>query len=180
MLAGEELLDSAESVSGKWRENHSLTVRDGSPPVRRKVEGNLRALVGHDGLAPLYLDLRRQGPHALVGGTTGAGKSEFLQSWVLGMAAGHSPDRLTFLLVDYKGGAAFADCEKRPHPVGQVTDLSPPPLRRALTSLRAALPYTQALLPAKEPPYLMSLGRTGDPACPPTLVIRLAELPALA
>ena len=65
----------------------------------------------------------RRGPHALVGGTTGAGKSEFLQSWVLGMAAAYSPDRVNFLFVDYKGGAAFADCLDLPHTVGLVTDL---------------------------------------------------------
>src|SRR5690606_32365617 len=103
-LAGTALAEDPGRLIDAWRENGSLTPRDGSPPVRRKAPTNLRGLVGHSGTEPLYLDLRTQGPHALVGGTTGAGKSEFLQSWVLGMAAAHSPDRVTFLFVDYKGG----------------------------------------------------------------------------
>ncbi len=119
------------------------------------------------GRAPLYLDLRREGPHALVGGTTGAGKSEFLQSWVLGMAAAHSPDRLTFLFVDYKGGAAFADCVQLPHTVGQVTDLTPHLVRRALTSLRAELRYREHVLQRKKAKDLVSLEKTGDPECRP-------------
>ena len=70
-------------VLGRWRENHSLIARDGSPPKPLSRASDLRALVGHAGSEPFTLDLRTQGPHALVGGTTGAGKSEFLQAWVL-------------------------------------------------------------------------------------------------
>ena len=76
-----------------------------------------------------------------MGGTTGSGKSELLQTWILGMAASNSPERLTFLLVDYKGGSAFAECNDLPHTVGLVTDLNTNGVRRALTSLSAELRY---------------------------------------
>ncbi|WP_395245241.1 FtsK/SpoIIIE domain-containing protein [Agromyces sp. MMS24-K17] len=178
-LAGREVLDEADGVIERWAENHSLTPRDGTAPVPRKQDGHLRALVGVTGADVLHLDLRRDGPHALVGGTTGAGKSEFLQTWVLGMAAANSPDRLTFLFVDYKGGAAFADCVKLPHSVGIVTDLAPHLVRRALTSLRAELRHREELLRLKGEPDLASLERSGDPDCPPSLVIVVDEFAAL-
>ncbi len=179
ILAGEEILDSPSSIVERWTLNNSLTPRDGRPPVARKREGNLRAVVGHAGTEPFTLDLRADGPHALVGGTTGAGKSEFLQSWVLGMASAHSPDRLTFLFVDYKGGAAFADCVNLPHTVGLVTDLSPHLVRRALTSLRAELRYREHLLNHKKAKDLVSLEKSGDPDCPPSLIIIVDEFAAL-
>ena len=177
-LAGLDLLERSDVIVERWRENASLIVRDGTP-VRRRKDGNLRALVGHAGSEPFYLDLRRDGPHALVGGTTGSGKSEFLQSWVLGMAAANSPDRLAFLFVDYKGGAAFAECVRLPHVVGLVTDLSPHLVRRALTSLKAELRYRERLLERKKMKDLLELERSGDPDCPSSLVIVVDEFAAL-
>lgn len=179
-LVGPEILDDPDVVVERWRQNDSLVVRDGSPPKRRSKAGTLRAVVGHAGTQPFVLDLRTDGPHALVGGTTGAGKSEFLQSWVLGMATAHSPDRLTFLFVDYKGGSAFADCLDLPHQVGLVTDLSPHLVRRALTSLKAELRHREHVLVAKNAKDLATLERSGDPDCPPSLVIVVDEFAALA
>lgn len=176
-LTGLELGESASAVVESWQANNSLPPVPGAP--KRKRDNTLRALVGQGSGGPLHLDLRTQGPHALVGGTTGAGKSEFLQSWVLGMAAMHSPSRVTFLFVDYKGGAAFADCVDLPHCVGLVTDLSTHLVRRALTSLNAELHHRELILNAKKAKDLLELERRNDPDAPPSLVIVVDEFAAL-
>lgn len=168
------------AIAKQWIANGSVTSRPGTPSVSSGRPATLRALVGSTGADEFYLDLREQGPHALVGGTTGSGKSEFLQSWVLGMASAHSPDRVTFLLVDYKGGAAFSDCVALPHTVGLVTDLSPHLVRRALTSLRAELRRREHLLNVKHAKDLQALEQAGDPDAPPCLVIVVDEFAALA
>ncbi|MFW2332216.1 FtsK/SpoIIIE domain-containing protein, partial [Ilumatobacter sp.] len=175
-LVGDELAMSPDAVTDRWRENESLPMVSGSP---RSRDHGLRAVVGEAVDGPLHLDLRTQGPHALVGGTTGSGKSEFLQSWILAMAADNSPSRVTFLLVDYKGGAAFADCVDLPHCVGLVTDLSPHLVRRALASLDAELRHREQLLHDKRAKDLVELERRNDPDCPPSLVIVVDEFAAL-
>ncbi|MDR1512385.1 MAG: FHA domain-containing protein [Propionibacteriaceae bacterium] len=173
-LAGPELAESPDVVVDRWREDGSLPSGPG-----KRANTTLRALIGQGAQGEFVLDLRTQGPHALVGGTTGAGKSEFLQSWILGLASAHSPLRVTFLFVDYKGGAAFSDCVQLPHTVGLVTDLSPHLVRRALTSLRAELRHREHLLNQKKAKDLISLERTGDPECPPSLIIVVDEFAAL-
>lgn len=92
---------------------------------------------GSDGA--VTLDLDRDGPHVLIAGTTGSGKSVLLQTLVAGLAARCPPDALNLILVDYKGGAAFAACTELPHTVGVVTDLDPVLTARALRSLDAEL-----------------------------------------
>lgn len=176
-LAGHDLVEGTSGIADRWLENNSVSSR---AVKNRKHQGSLRALVGSKGVEPMYLDLKTEGPHALVGGTTGAGKSEFLQAWVLGMAAAYSPDRLSFLFVDYKGGAAFADCVQLPHTVGLVTDLSPHLVRRALTSLRAELHFREHLLNRKKAKDLLAMEREADPEAPPSLIIVVDEFAALA
>ncbi len=178
-LLGSDAVDDPDVVVNRWRENRSLVIRDGLGPRPLDRASDLRAIVGHAGSEPFGLDLRKHGPHALVGGTTGAGKSEFLQAWVLGLAHAYSPDRVTFLFVDYKGGAAFAECVKLPHCVGLVTDLSPYLVRRVLRSLRAELRHREHLLNAKGQKDLVDLEKTGDPECPPSLIIVVDEFAAL-
>src|SRR5690606_27576675 len=91
-----------------------------------------------------------------------------------------SPDRVTFLFVDYKGGSAFADCGNLPHCGGLVTDLSPHLVRRALTSLRAELHYREHLFNRKKAKDLLDLEKRGDPDAPPALVLVIDEFAALA
>ena len=95
---------------------------------------------------PISLDLARHGPHAVIGGTTGSGKSELLISWVLSMAAAYSPDEVTFLLVDFKGGTAFSSLGALAHTVGIISDLDQSGANRALASLRAELRHREAEL----------------------------------
>ncbi|MDE0547476.1 FtsK/SpoIIIE domain-containing protein [Microbacterium sp. C7(2022)] len=179
-LVGSEMASDPSFVVDRWRENNTILDRSGAPLPRLKKAGTLRAIVGQGATDAMALDLRTQGPHALVGGTTGAGKSEFLQAWVLGMAAAHSPDRVTFLFVDYKGGSAFADCVELPHCVGLVTDLSPHLVRRALTSLRAELHHREHLFNRKKAKDLLELEKRRDPETPPALVLVIDEFAALA
>ncbi|MFC3689182.1 FtsK/SpoIIIE domain-containing protein [Aquipuribacter hungaricus] len=123
---------------------------------------------------PVVVDLTTAGPHALVAGTTGAGKSELLRSWVLAMAATQPPDRLAVLLVDYKGGATFDDLSGLPHCVGLLTDLDGGTTSRVLHSLRAEVRRRERLLSgagARDVTgYRRAVGVAG-PALPRLLVV---------
>jgi len=100
--------------------------------------------IGADG--PFVLDIRKDGPHALVAGTTGAGKSELLQTLITSLAVANRPDALNFVLIDYKGGSAFQDCARLPHTVGMVSDLDTHLTERALASLAAELHHRETVL----------------------------------
>ena len=121
-----------------------------SNAVARAVDGNtqssLCATFVVDEAGPVTIDLVSDGPHAVVGGTTGSGKSELLISWVVSLASAHPPESVTFLLVDFKGGAAFASLKSLPHTVGIITDLDEAEAARALSSLRAELRFRERTL----------------------------------
>ncbi|MFI7601317.1 FtsK/SpoIIIE domain-containing protein [Actinoplanes sp. NPDC049681] len=138
---------------------------------------------GFDGA--FAVDLVRDGPHALVAGTTGSGKSELLQTLVATLAVVNRPDEMTFVLIDYKGGSAFAECADLPHTVGLVTDLDTHLVERALVSLGAELRRREALLASAGAKdildYLDKRARGGDALPPlPRLLLVIDEFAAMA
>ena len=151
---------------------------------RRSAQGGgLGATFALSQDGPFGVDLVGDGPHGLIAGTTGAGKSELLRSLVAALAAGHEPDRLNFVLIDYKGGSAFAQCAELPHTVGLVTDLDEQLGERALASLEAELRYRERVLREHGAGDLIEYRRLigDDGADPlPRLVVIIDEFATLA
>ncbi len=144
--------------------------------------GAPRALIGAGRGGPYAVELATDGPHTLVGGTTGSGKSELLQTLVCGLAVTNRPDQLTFVLVDYKGGSAFQDCAHLPHTLGVVTDLDEHLTARALTSLGAELKRRERVLAAAGATDLTDYQERRGPgsAVLPRLVLVVDEFKMLA
>jgi S-DNA-T family DNA segregation ATPase FtsK/SpoIIIE len=103
-------------ITGRW-----VTATD---------NGLLRVPIGNDSEGqPVILDVKESaqggsGPHGLIVGATGSGKSELLRTLVMGLSLTHSPELISFVLVDFKGGAAFAPLTDLPHVAGLITNLA--------------------------------------------------------
>ncbi len=109
---------------------------------------SLRALVGYkSGNRPCYLDLNEKyhGPHGLVAGTTGSGKSETLQTYILSLASCFSPEDVGFFIIDYKGGGMANLFRNLPHMIGSISNLSGNQVRRAMVSINSEITRRQRL-----------------------------------
>lgn len=153
----------AENVATRWADD----------------DGHASSVIGIAATHAVRVDLCCDGPHALVAGTTGSGKSELLQSWVVGLALRHPPEAISFVLVDYKGGAAFGRCAELPHVAGLVTDLDNHITKRALQSLDCELGRREALFARAGVSDLASYRRA--PGCEPLprLVLVIDEFATL-
>lgn len=118
----------------RWKENN---------PVK-----SLEAAIGVDTSGELFkLDLHEKfhGPHGLVAGMTGSGKSEFIMTFILSLALNYHPYEVAFVLIDYKGGGMAKAFEKLPHTAGIITNLDGAAVNRSLISIQSELKRRQAI-----------------------------------
>ncbi len=140
---------SAETGPRAWPDHGLGELCDDAPEAirsrwSRPVSGPVMIGRGTDG--EVGIDLFADGPHALVAGTTGSGKSLLLQTWLLAMALAQPPRRLRFVLIDFKGGATFAPLQDLPHTDSVLDDFDSGLAFRALVSVRAEITYRERLL----------------------------------
>lgn len=113
-------------VLNRWRKNRTYE--------------NIKGLLGEKAGGVLsYLDVHEKyhGPHGLVAGTTGSGKSETLQTYMLSLAVNYSPDDIGFFIIDYKGGGMANLFDGLPHLIGQISNLSGNQVKRAMVSIKS-------------------------------------------
>lgn len=128
------------NVLNRWKENNPTKTLQ--TPIGVDTRGE-----------PFFLDLHEKyhGPHGLVAGMTGSGKSEFIITYVLSLAVNYHPDEVAFILIDYKGGGlagAFEDPDrgiKLPHLAGTITNLDGAEVNRSLISIQSELRRRQAI-----------------------------------
>lgn len=122
------------NVLTRWREND---------PTK-----SLEAAVGVDTYGETFmLDLHEKfhGPHGLVAGMTGSGKSEFIITYILSLAVNYHPEEVAFILIDYKGGGMAKSFENLPHTAGIITNLDGSAIKRSLVSIESELKRRQAI-----------------------------------
>ncbi|KPV60969.1 signal peptide protein [Paenibacillus sp. A3] len=128
---------------GKVEHLNALTRwRDHDPAL------SLQTPIGVDTTGELfYLDLHEKyhGPHGLIAGMTGSGKSEFMMTFILSLAVNYHPHEVAFILIDYKGGGMAGAFSNLPHLAGTITNLDGAAVKRSLVSIQSELKRRQAI-----------------------------------
>jgi len=107
---------------------------------KNRTYQTMQAMVGvKAGSVPCYLNIheKHHGPHGLIAGTTGSGKSETLQTYILSLAINYSPLDVGFFIIDFKGGGMANLFDKLPHMLGTISNLSGNQVRRAMVSIKS-------------------------------------------
>lgn len=105
-------------------------------PLGVMANGNILSLDLHE---------KKHGPHGLVAGTTGSGKSEILQSYILSMASLYHPYDVGFVIIDFKGGGMVNQFKDLPHLIGSITNIDGREIERSLLSIKAELKKRQTI-----------------------------------
>jgi len=118
----------------RWKENDPVKTLEA--PIGVDQNGEL-----------LKLDLHEKfhGPHGLIAGMTGSGKSELIMSFILSLAVNYHPDEVAFILIDYKGGGMAHAFVNLPHLAGTITNLDGAAVKRSLISIQSELKRRQAI-----------------------------------
>ncbi len=132
-MFGVEQVEELQPLA-RWKQNE--TYKSMAVPL---------GLRGKDDIVYLNLHEKAHGPHGLVAGTTGSGKSEIIQSYILSLAVYFHPYEVAFLLIDYKGGGMANLFKDLPHALGAITNLDGAQSMRALASIKAELKKRQRL-----------------------------------
>jgi energy-coupling factor transporter ATP-binding protein EcfA2 len=128
---------------------------------------------------PWTLDLAEHGPHVLIVGTTGSGKTELLKTLVVSAVAQSPPDELRLYLIDFKGGSGLGPFAALPHVDDVLTNLGGHDVHRVLLSLEAEMERRQRWLADRGLPDALEAARRGIPGTPPRCIVLIDELKAL-
>lgn len=114
---------------------------------KSEVYKSMSAPLGVSKSSTVYLDLhdKAHGPHGLVAGTTGSGKSEILQTYILSIATLFHPYEVSFVIIDFKGGGMVNQFRNLPHLLGAITNIDGKEIDRSLKSIKAELQKRQRL-----------------------------------
>lgn len=117
-----------------------------------KVYKSMAVPLGVSKTGVVYLDLhdKAHGPHGLVAGTTGSGKSEILQTYILSIATYFHPYEVAFVIIDFKGGGMVNQFRELPHLLGAITNIDGKEIDRSLKSIKAELQKRQRLFAENE------------------------------
>lgn len=127
-----EIIDSRElDIEVRWKHN--------------RPSETLFALIGKTAKGDLLLDINehQDGPHGIIAGTTGSGKSELLKTFILSLSVNYSPDYIGFVLIDYKGGAMANQFKELPHILGSTSNLDESEANRIIVSINSEIKSRQ-------------------------------------